>query len=179
MRSDTARNRRADPLAETIAELKLPALGDEALFLWNMFFDPREILDLVDTVRLSPSEAADRLTATLRGALTGWAKQVPRKQASTRHAGPRPPAVSPGRAAAPARRDRRFGRWAGHPGAATVVPMRRGLPGSDGDNGVGGLIVNMPFSRHEPGTVQAIGQALEPVASAFQQVGATVRPRAL
>ena len=107
MRSDTARNRRADPLAETIAELKLPALGDEALFLWNMFFDPREILDLVDTVRLSPSEAADRLTATLRGALTGWAKQVPRKQASTRHAGPRPPAVSPGRAAAPARRDRR------------------------------------------------------------------------
>jgi AcrR family transcriptional regulator len=69
----------ADPLAETIAELKLPALGDEALFLWNMLFDPREILDLVDTVGLSPSEAADRLTATLRGALAGWAEQGPAK----------------------------------------------------------------------------------------------------
>jgi alkanesulfonate monooxygenase SsuD/methylene tetrahydromethanopterin reductase-like flavin-dependent oxidoreductase (luciferase family) len=29
-------------------------------------------------------------------------------------------------------------------------------------HGVGGLIVNMPFSGHVPGTVQAIGQALAP-----------------
>jgi alkanesulfonate monooxygenase SsuD/methylene tetrahydromethanopterin reductase-like flavin-dependent oxidoreductase (luciferase family) len=29
--------------------------------------------------------------------------------------------------------------------------------------GVGGLIVNMPFSGHVPGTVQAIGQILAPL----------------
>ena len=37
--------------------------------------DPREILDLVDTVGLSPEHATDRLTAALRGALIGWAGQ--------------------------------------------------------------------------------------------------------
>jgi len=63
----------AEPLADAVARLGLPPLGDEALFLWNVLFDPREILDLVDTVGLSPVQAADRLTATLRGALAGWA----------------------------------------------------------------------------------------------------------
>ena len=29
--------------------------------------------------------------------------------------------------------------------------------------GIGGLIVNMPFGGHVPGTVQAIGQALTPL----------------
>jgi alkanesulfonate monooxygenase SsuD/methylene tetrahydromethanopterin reductase-like flavin-dependent oxidoreductase (luciferase family) len=29
--------------------------------------------------------------------------------------------------------------------------------------GIGGLVVNMPFSGHEPGTVQAFGQALAPL----------------
>jgi alkanesulfonate monooxygenase SsuD/methylene tetrahydromethanopterin reductase-like flavin-dependent oxidoreductase (luciferase family) len=33
-------------------------------------------------------------------------------------------------------------------------------------HGVGGLIVNMPFSGHIPGTVQAIGQALAPLVHA-------------
>jgi AcrR family transcriptional regulator len=65
----------AEPLAETAAQLGLPVLGDEALFLWNVLFDPREILDLVDTVGLSPPQTAERLTATLRGALVGWAEQ--------------------------------------------------------------------------------------------------------
>lgn len=83
----------ADPLAATIAELKLPALGDEALFLWNVLFDPREILDLVDTVRLSPSHAADRLTATLRSALIGWAEQGPAE--AGQHTSP-PPATPGG-----------------------------------------------------------------------------------
>jgi AcrR family transcriptional regulator len=92
----------ADPLAETIAELKLPALGDEALFLWNILFDPREILDLVDTVRLSPSQAADRLTATLRGALIGWAEQGPAE--AGRHASPRP--ATTGRPSGSSRRTR-------------------------------------------------------------------------
>jgi alkanesulfonate monooxygenase SsuD/methylene tetrahydromethanopterin reductase-like flavin-dependent oxidoreductase (luciferase family) len=32
--------------------------------------------------------------------------------------------------------------------------------------GVGGLIVNMPFSGHVPGTVQAIGQAFAPLVRA-------------
>ena len=65
----------AAPLAETVAHLGLPDVGDEALFLWNVLFDPREILDLVDTVGLSPEQTAQRLTATLRGALAGWAEQ--------------------------------------------------------------------------------------------------------
>ena len=86
----------ADPLAETIAELKLPALGDEALFLWNMLFDPREILDLVDTVGLSPAEAANRLTATLRGALIGWAEQGPAEAASHTSRRPRTTSSLPG-----------------------------------------------------------------------------------
>jgi AcrR family transcriptional regulator len=64
----------ADPLTETVAQMGLRALGDEALFLWNMLFDPREILDLVDTAGLTPVQTADRLTATLRGALAGWAE---------------------------------------------------------------------------------------------------------
>jgi AcrR family transcriptional regulator len=65
----------AEPLAETAVQMGLPNLGDEALFLWNVLFDPREILDLVDTVGLSPTQTAERLTATLRGALAGWAQQ--------------------------------------------------------------------------------------------------------
>ena len=76
----------AEPLAATIADLELPALGDEALFLWNILFDPREILDLVDTVRLTPPQAADRLTATLRGALIGWAERGPAE--ADKHAAP-------------------------------------------------------------------------------------------
>jgi hypothetical protein len=48
--------------------------------------------------------------------------------------------------------------------ADTIAPLlpehvaERVLP-----HGVGGLIVNMPFSGHVPGTVQAIGQALAPL----------------
>jgi AcrR family transcriptional regulator len=65
----------AGPLEETLAELELAPLGDEALFLWNVLFDPREILDLVDTVGLDPTDVADRLTDTLRGSLIGWAQR--------------------------------------------------------------------------------------------------------
>jgi alkanesulfonate monooxygenase SsuD/methylene tetrahydromethanopterin reductase-like flavin-dependent oxidoreductase (luciferase family) len=32
--------------------------------------------------------------------------------------------------------------------------------------GIGGLIINMPFSGHLPGTVEAIGQALAPLVHA-------------
>lgn len=52
--------------------LDLDDPGDEGLFLWNILFDPREIFDLLETVGLSQSEAADRLFQTFCGALRGW-----------------------------------------------------------------------------------------------------------
>ncbi|BCW84052.1 TetR/AcrR family transcriptional regulator [Paenarthrobacter ureafaciens] len=61
------------PLREACEELGLPPIGDEAMFLWNILFDPREILDLINTVGLSKDQATRRLIAALRGALTGWA----------------------------------------------------------------------------------------------------------
>lgn len=60
------------PLAEACAELGLSPLGDEALFLWNILFDPREILDVINTVGLSKQQASKRLVAALCGALKGW-----------------------------------------------------------------------------------------------------------
>jgi AcrR family transcriptional regulator len=60
------------PLAEVCRELGLPELGDEAMFLWNIFFDPREITDLCSTAGFSASTAGDHLVATLLGALQGW-----------------------------------------------------------------------------------------------------------
>jgi AcrR family transcriptional regulator len=60
------------PLEEACAELGLTPLGDEALFLWNILFDPREILDLINTVGLTKQQASERLVAALCGALKGW-----------------------------------------------------------------------------------------------------------
>ena len=62
------------PLREALEELNLPAIGDEAMFLWNILFDPREILDVITTIGLSEHDAADRLTDTLLGAFEGWSK---------------------------------------------------------------------------------------------------------
>lgn len=45
---------------------------DHALFLYNVLFDPREVLDLVDT-GLEESEAVRRLVAAYYGAIQGWA----------------------------------------------------------------------------------------------------------
>jgi AcrR family transcriptional regulator len=45
---------------------------DHALFLYNMMFDPREVLDLAKDLD-SMSEALRKLTAAYFGALTGWA----------------------------------------------------------------------------------------------------------
>ncbi|MFC8086953.1 TetR/AcrR family transcriptional regulator [Streptomyces sp. NPDC057340] len=64
----------AEPLRQTTEELGLGDLGDEALYLWNALFDPRDILDLIKSGR-SEEEAATRLLAALRGALIGWATQ--------------------------------------------------------------------------------------------------------
>lgn len=62
------------PLRETCEELGLEPLGDEALFLWNILFDPREILDLINTVGLTKDQASRRLVAALKGAMTGWSE---------------------------------------------------------------------------------------------------------
>jgi AcrR family transcriptional regulator len=60
------------PLRETCDELGLMPLGDEAMFLWNILFDPREILDLIQTVGLSKEQTTARLVSALTGAMTGW-----------------------------------------------------------------------------------------------------------
>lgn len=68
------------PLREACEELGLEPLGDEAMFLWNILFDPREILDLINTVGLSKDQTARRLVAALTGAMTGWSHD--RKEAA-------------------------------------------------------------------------------------------------
>ncbi|MFI0780513.1 TetR/AcrR family transcriptional regulator [Streptomyces sp. NPDC021212] len=62
----------AEPPRQTAEELGLGDLGDEALYLWNALFDPRDILDLIKSGR-TEDEAATRLVAALRGALIGRA----------------------------------------------------------------------------------------------------------
>jgi AcrR family transcriptional regulator len=59
-------------LSDTCLELGVADPADEAMFLWNVLFDPREIFDLIETLGLSPDETAHRLVATLVGALKGW-----------------------------------------------------------------------------------------------------------
>lgn len=59
-------------LRDTCLELGVGDPGDEAMFLWNILFDPREIFDLIETLGLSPEDTARRLVATLVGALKGW-----------------------------------------------------------------------------------------------------------
>lgn len=62
------------PLREACEELGLPPIGDEAMFLWNILFDPREILDLINTVGLSKDQATGRLVSALKGAMSGWSE---------------------------------------------------------------------------------------------------------
>ncbi|WP_125610456.1 TetR/AcrR family transcriptional regulator [Specibacter cremeus] len=61
------------PLTEACDELGIAHLGREAMFLWNILFDPREIFDLRDTLHLAEDQIGTRLLAALRGALGGWA----------------------------------------------------------------------------------------------------------
>lgn len=60
------------PIAEAVKELDLPPAGDEAHFLWNILFDPREIFDLIETVGLTEDQASRRLVAAYCGSLRGW-----------------------------------------------------------------------------------------------------------
>jgi AcrR family transcriptional regulator len=66
----------ARPLREVVSVLGLadvPDIEDEAAFLWNILFDPREIFDLHETLRLAAPQITRRLFAAFRGALAGWA----------------------------------------------------------------------------------------------------------
>jgi len=53
--------------------LKLEARDEEsALFLWNILFDPREILDLHSEMGLTASQCAERLLTAFEGSLARW-----------------------------------------------------------------------------------------------------------
>jgi AcrR family transcriptional regulator len=60
-------------VVESADELGVFNVGDEALFLWNLLFDPREILELMHTVGMDRAEVSAQLFAAYRGALVGWA----------------------------------------------------------------------------------------------------------
>jgi AcrR family transcriptional regulator len=63
------------PLACLFEALNLEPSRDleqRALFLWNLLFDPREIVDLTQEVGLSPHQCTVQLLAAHRGALLAW-----------------------------------------------------------------------------------------------------------
>ncbi|ORM71264.1 TetR family transcriptional regulator [Pantoea rwandensis] len=60
-------------LRESMDEMDLPDIGDKAIFLWNILFDPREIFDLLNTVGLTEKQVGTQLMAVLVGGLRGFA----------------------------------------------------------------------------------------------------------
>ncbi|XXN66372.1 TetR/AcrR family transcriptional regulator (plasmid) [Enterobacter ludwigii] len=60
-------------LREAMEEMELPDIGDKAVFLWNILFDPREIFDLLDTVGLTEKQVGTQLMSVLVGGLRGFA----------------------------------------------------------------------------------------------------------
>ncbi|RII20597.1 Transcriptional regulator, TetR family [Streptomyces sp. YIM 130001] len=61
------------PIRGVLRHFAIPdAHFDHALFLYNMMFDPREILDLIRS-GLTEADTALRLTRAYYGALNGWA----------------------------------------------------------------------------------------------------------
>ena len=52
---------------------------EHALFLWNIIFDPREILDLHSQMDLTAAQCTEQLMAAFQGALIAW---LPAKMAS-------------------------------------------------------------------------------------------------
>ncbi|WP_026554492.1 TetR/AcrR family transcriptional regulator [Arthrobacter sp. 35W] len=65
------------PLAQACLDLGLSVAGDEAMFLWNHLFDPREIMDLAQTAGLDRHQIGNRLVGALQGALRGWSQGTP------------------------------------------------------------------------------------------------------
>jgi len=59
-------------IAEASLELGIDDPGDEALFLWNMMFDPREIFDVLKTLGMDEARASKRLFTAFCGAVVGW-----------------------------------------------------------------------------------------------------------
>jgi AcrR family transcriptional regulator len=61
------------PLAGLLNELNLPSdMLRPAMFLTNVLTDPREILDLHETEKLSVREIRARLCGAITGSITGW-----------------------------------------------------------------------------------------------------------
>lgn len=61
------------PILGLLDNIGLPADAiEQALFLSNMMFDPREINDLRTAAQLSRPEVAERLTNAYIGAIKGW-----------------------------------------------------------------------------------------------------------
>jgi AcrR family transcriptional regulator len=59
-------------ISQGLFELDADIPGEQALFLWNILFDPREIFDLLHTLQLTPAEIARRLFQAFCGAAQGW-----------------------------------------------------------------------------------------------------------
>ncbi|WP_432974734.1 TetR/AcrR family transcriptional regulator [Dactylosporangium sp. CA-233914] len=57
------------PIEELLASWQLPPVGDRALQLWNILFDPREVLDLLNTLGMSKPEICAHLITAFKGAL--------------------------------------------------------------------------------------------------------------
>lgn len=57
------------PISELLRSWDLDPIGNQALQLWNVIFDPREVLDLVNSMNFSKPEIIDRLTTAFKGAL--------------------------------------------------------------------------------------------------------------
>lgn len=62
------------PIRGVMRQLDIPDEHfNHALFLYNILFDPRDVLDLIDS-GLTEEETVHRLVGTFYGALQGWAK---------------------------------------------------------------------------------------------------------
>ncbi|WP_199821285.1 TetR/AcrR family transcriptional regulator [Streptomyces sp. NRRL B-3229] len=72
----TVRDAWERPIRSIMRKLDVPdEQFDYALFLYNIVFDPREVLDLVGQ-GFAVDDALDRLIATYYGALRGWAADL-------------------------------------------------------------------------------------------------------
>ena len=72
---ETMRNAWSEPVLALLGDLELPTkMLEHALFLNNMIYDPREVLDLMNETSLSRREIVTRLTEAFCGALRGWAR---------------------------------------------------------------------------------------------------------
>lgn len=60
-------------LRESMVEMNLTDIGDKAVFLWNILFDPREIFDLLNTVGMTEKQVGTQLMSVLIGGLQGFA----------------------------------------------------------------------------------------------------------